>query len=172
MQPMAADDATSEGTAADHVAIQRLTYRYAIALDNLDVDGLAACFAPDGVLRGGGVDLRGESIAGDLVGLHRRRRASRGIDHSMHQVTSQFHELGDDGSTAAGTTYCVATQFWGVNDQRTKVDLYIKYRDEFVRRDGRWYFSLRELNALFFTEVPVLDWTLLPKHGEQQAPAQ
>ena len=153
------------GSVSDHLAIQQLVYRYAIALDNLDPVTLGECFAEDALLHGGGVELRGD-IGEQLVGLHRRRRASRGIDHSMHHVSNNLFKV--EGEVANGTTYCIATQFWTSGDEPTKVDLYIKYKDQLVKRGGRWVFLDRELEALFFTEVPALDWTLLPSRGTEQ----
>lgn len=153
------------GTTDDHLAIQQLVYRYAIALDNLDPVSFRECFAPDAVLQGGGVDLRGETIADELIAMHRRRRESRGVDDSMHQVTNHLFTVQDRFAT--GTTYCIATQFWNRGGERTKVDLYIKYHDELVKRGARWLFLKRELQALSFTEIPAIDWTLLPNRGSE-----
>lgn len=54
------------------------------------------------------------------------------------------------GDRAIGETYCLVHQFTQQNDQRKCQTLGIRYYDQFLRQENRWYFAERKL---------VIDWS-------------
>jgi hypothetical protein len=59
-------------------------------------------------------------------------------------------EVAVQGDHAIGETYCLVHQFTGENDQRKCQTLGIRYYDQFLRQENRWYFAERKL---------VIDWS-------------
>jgi hypothetical protein len=59
-------------------------------------------------------------------------------------------EVAIKGDHAIGETYCLVHQFTGENDQRKCQTLGIRYYDQFLRQENRWYFAERKL---------VIDWS-------------
>lgn len=128
------------GTLEDQFAIEQLLYRYAIALDSLDTERLAQCWAPGAVTR--------EGIEG-IITYHRT------YEHTMHNVLNHSYEL--DGRNGTGVAYCVASMVKNNAGQLAKFDVYFRYRDELVKHEGRWLLSKRGADIIFSTkETPVL----------------
>ena len=54
------------------------------------------------------------------------------------------------GDDAIGETYCIVHQFTQADDSRKCQTLGIRYHDQFLRRNNRWYFVERKV---------VIDWS-------------
>lgn len=130
----------SGGNVQDYVEIQRLIYRYAMAIDNRDGDAWADCYAPGAPLRAG---------ADELVKFHRN------FEYTMHNMLDQAYTV--TGNSATGTVYCVVTYVKNRGGKLTKFDAYSRYEnDELVKQGDRWLFLKREWKCIFSTEeVPV-----------------
>ena len=50
-----------------------------------------------------------------------------------------------EGDHAIGEIYCLAHEFWAENNQRKFQTLGIRYYDEFLHQEDRWYFVERKL---------------------------
>lgn len=133
------------GSVEDHLSIEQLLYRYARALDTLDVAMMAECFAPQGVLWGPGFDLRG-----DFAGLIEEHRKA---ELTMHQVMN--HSYAVRGSTATGVTYGIYTWIIIRDGERLRSDGHNLYHDELIKQGSRWQFLKRRFEPLFRTEMPV-----------------
>ncbi len=136
---------------SDRAALADLAADYARCVDRGDPEGVAACFAPDGVLRR--VDLpSGGTILSERTG---REEIARAISRMSYNAT--FHFLGQQqteitGDTATGETYCIAHHLTVPDDGTPATDfiMFIRYHDQFVRLDEGWRILVRELQ---------IDWT-------------
>ena len=126
----------------DRLALQELAARYARAVDRREYAAFAALFTSDGVLCGPGYALEG------------RAEIERGIAQieqyqaTQHCVHNQLVDVaGDSGS---GETYCVARHVYTRAGAARKLDMGVRYQDQYRREAGAWRLARREL---------VLDWT-------------
>ena len=123
-------------------AIEQLKYRYAGFCDNrYDPEGIASLFTEDGRWV---VDGEGGSMVGHEEIKAHFRALSEKITWAQHYVIAPRVELADDGQTATGYFYllCLCT-IERTDDPAEKdaVILTLHYTDQFVKRDGQWYFQ-------------------------------
>jgi ketosteroid isomerase-like protein len=118
--------------------IRQLASRYALALDQRDLDALVGLFVDDVRVD---ADTRGrEALRAGLEGEHLRRLGITVLHVGNHVV-----EL--DGPDAAhGSVYCRAEL---QTDDETWVSQAVHYGDRYERRDGRWYFRSRRHELLY-----------------------
>lgn len=145
--------------AEDRHAIRRVVDDYARCADRIDNEGLAALFAPDGVLRicerGNPEPVRQRNgraeISAAIKGLSR-------YDVTMHLVSNHYVEI--DGDTATGESYCRASHIrpveGGADGARENYVMNIRYLDRFVRLSEGWRIAERELQVEW-TEVAPID---------------
>ena len=144
---------------SDRETLADLAAEYARCVDRGDPEGVAACFAPDGVLRI--VNLaEGGKVKGERRGRDEIVRAiSRmSYDATFHFVGQQQVEV--DGDTATGETYCTAHHLTIPDDGGPATDyiMFIRYQNQFVHLDEGWRFAVRELN-IDWTETRLADGT-------------
>ena len=142
----------------DRLAIRRLADDYARCADRIDNEGLAALFAPDGVLRicerGNPDPVRTRSgraeISEAIKGLSR-------YEVTMHLVANHYVVI--DGDTATGETYCRACHIrpveGGAEGALENYVMNIRYLDRYVRLDEGWRIAERELQVEWTEVVPV-----------------
>lgn len=120
----------------DRAAIHDLFTRYCCALDNGEVETVAACFTEDAALKSPVVDLKG---AGDIRAFAGRFAAQRAAGVQFrHMVTNIVVTL--DGDRAAATAYLLVLISQG-NDHRTLPPG--RYECDLVKERGEWRFSRR-----------------------------
>ncbi len=138
---------TSDALMRDEWAIRRLAMEYARAVDRGDGPGFAALFTEDAAIEGPGFKVQGyEQISGN-PGMLKQMYMS-----TMHTVMNQTATI--EGDAAEGETYCIA---YHVNrpdaeGNYTRLDWAIRYQDKYVRRDGKWLYTHRQL---------LVEWTEL-----------
>jgi uncharacterized protein (TIGR02246 family) len=130
-------------TLEDRAAISDQLGRYVWTLDTGDIEGVVACFAPDGAA----VDTQGNRDEG-ADGI--RNFATRFITRPdfrgrQHQVTHLYFE-GD-------SERCVVTSYWTViqwlfSANRKEVASVGYSYDTMVKRDGKWLIGERALGWL------------------------
>jgi len=119
-----------------------LAARYALAVDRRDPSALAALFAPDGCV------VLPEALGGTtLADWPQLVDTVRRFDRTRHVVHQQVVDV--SGGTATGETYGEAHHLYRRDGQLRDTFLVLRYLDEFVGDDGRWWFSRRQL---------VVDW--------------
>jgi len=123
-------------------AIEQLKYRYAGYCDNsYDPEGIASLFTADGRWV---VDGEGGSMTGHEEIKAHFRALSKKITWAQHYMIAPRVELAEDGQSATGYFYllCLCT-IERTNDpaQQDAVILTVNYVDQFVKRDGNWYFQ-------------------------------
>lgn len=132
--------------AADRLAIRNLVDQYAYCADTRDAQGQMALFTEDTRFV---VFMDAKSPEPTQV-IHKRADLFPVFDNlNTYRATMHFNgqstvlQLKDD--TATGITYCIA-HHQTLNDGTQKLMIaHIKYRDSFVKQNGKWLFAERNL---------------------------
>jgi len=141
--PATLDDVVQRLSRLEDVrAIEQLKYTYAgYCDDSYDPDGIASLFAEDGRWV---VDGEGGSMVGHEEIKAHFRALSEKISWAQHYMIAPRVELSEDGLSATGYFYllCLCT-IERTDDPAEKdaVILTLNYVDQFVKRDGKWYFQ-------------------------------
>ena len=126
----------------DRLALQELAARYARAVDRRDYAAFTALFTADGVLCGPGYSMRAHAE------IERGIRLIEQYESTQHCVHQQLVDVRGDAAT--GETYCVARHVYTREGEKRKLDMGVRYQDEYRRERGEWRIARREL---------LLDWT-------------
>ena len=99
----------------DHIAIQRLMYRYASCADHKDYAAFSEVFCEDAVF----------DYAGTLVtpfsAIQEMMHALDKYFKTQHQVHNVLYEV--DGDIATGETYCLASHLIADSEDTKKIDM-------------------------------------------------
>jgi hypothetical protein len=132
-----------------------LAFRYGLAVDTLDADGLIALFTADGVVAGYGdnpIDFRGSAGLRRMIG-----QVDQAFQRTMHNVFNQTFER-DDAGKVRGIATCIASHILHADPDVTNLtlmDMAIRYHSEYVQDEGVWMFSARRLEVLWVETRPV-----------------
>ncbi len=127
-----------EGPSEDREAISDLLAQYNVATDALDIDGWAACFAPDGVFNGAYDTFRVWPDK-DRFAQHARELEAGGMPRLRHFLSNV--RISVDGDTA--TSHCFF-QIVATDDQaHSSITMVGEYADAVVTSQGRWLFRSR-----------------------------
>lgn len=124
----------------DALAIGELVARYAIAVDDRDMDTLAGLYAEDAVFDG----LTDTLVGRDAVVAYVRAKLAGYDGVSVHTPHAPVLDFASD-DTATGTVPA-HVEYAEAGAQRI---LGARYHDRYVRRDGRWYFASRKLQIVY-----------------------
>lgn len=158
-----ASNAAPRVDAENQLAIKRLVYQFAIAIDEFDAGALAKCLSPDAKLLGYGIEAQGD-LAGELIAAERAARLPSHA-YSLTFVMNLWHDV--RGDAASGRSYSVVSSVAGPMDKLIKRDTHIRFDDELVKRDGRWQFSERRYQPLFVSEAPVIDFATFEAEAQK-----
>ena len=128
-------------TVADHIAIQRLMYRYASCADRKDYAGFAQVFCADAVF-----DFSGRLVT-SLAAIQDMMHALEKYSATLHQVSNTLYEV--EGDIATGETYCLASHLFKDEGDRLKIDMGIIYEDRLRRCVGDWRIERRKFRLLW-----------------------
>jgi hypothetical protein len=127
---------------ADRLDIQELVALYTFRTDTRDFGSIPELFAADGVWD--------ETVLGaplcdgrDAISAAFTALAAADVGYVVH-INGAHHISAFTGETASGTSHLHAELMVG-GDRMTVLGY---YRDEYVKVDGAWRFSLRKLEAL------------------------
>jgi ketosteroid isomerase-like protein len=126
---------------ADHIAIQRLMYRYARCADRKDYAGFAEVFCEDAVF-----DFSGRVVT-SLAAIQDMMHALDKYTTTLHQIHNTLYEV--DGDTATGQTYCLASHLIQWERETHKIEMGIIYQDRLRRCAGDWLIELRVFKLLW-----------------------
>jgi len=124
----------------DALEIQQLAIRYAMAVDERNIDAWLELFVPD-VRVGRG--LIGREALRDFIVPQVKL-----FYRSIHQIVGHRLEL-ISGERATGAVYCRAEH--EVGDRW--IVIAIRYDDEYRKVDGRWYFARRNDKHWYETDL-------------------
>jgi SnoaL-like domain len=119
--------------------LRELAFRYALAVDDRDADGLLALFTVDGSV--GGMDRSIPSFKGATALRQMIRQVETSFNRTMHNVYNQTFEIGSGAAVASGETYCLASHIIETPDGSWQIlEMAIRYKNEFKRRrlDVQW----------------------------------
>jgi hypothetical protein len=140
-----------KGEAADRLALRRLVDAWAHCADRRLAEEQSNLFVPNGTI----LNYEGDPKTHEPHSTIKGRTAIRTALAVLNTFTVTLHmngqsEVAIQGDHAIGETYCLVHQFTGENDQRKCQTLGIRYYDQFLRQENRWYFAERKL---------VIDWS-------------
>jgi len=144
-------------SADDTLALNRLAYRYAVAVDGCDRDGFLDVFTADGRLRTWQpdaeepfVDLRGREqlafVPKVMNDLYRR---------TAHLMTNHLVEI--DGDHATGQLLCTARHLHKDPADRAVLVVVIRYVDRYAREADGWRIADREIRFLWSERHDMVD---------------
>jgi len=131
----------------DRAMIEDVMSRYEFALDSGDAEAYGALFTEDGVLASGRSEEKGRAaIVKSVADLSVRFRATappagtppRKVIHSYSNLVLEVQ-----GDKAIAKSNWV--EVWNIKAGVPEVGGAGQYNDTLVRKDGKWYFSRREI---------------------------
>lgn len=134
-------------------SIRQLMADYTAATDRFDLQALAACFAPMGVLEftGGVEPLRGrDAIVTGLTTALRRPAAS-----TRKAPAFVRHHVGSPRFVVVGHQHAEAHSYFAVYTD-AGVDHWGRYRDVLAPVDGRWLFAHRTITVDAFSPTSLM----------------
>jgi hypothetical protein len=139
------------GEAADRLALRRLVDAWSHCADRRLAEEQSNLFVPDGTI----LNYEGDPKTHEPHSTIKGRAAIRTALAVLNAFTVTLHMNGQSevairGDDAIGETYCLVHQFTGENDRRKCQTLGIRYYDQFLRQENRWYFVERKL---------IIDWS-------------
>jgi uncharacterized protein (TIGR02246 family) len=140
---------------SDHWEIRQVVERYCNAADRGDGDAVAQLFAEDGEF----VMWLDPNLTEPTS--HRRGREEiasainriRDYSHTHHSIANCVATIYADRATCE--TRCDAHHLIGEPPNVRDYTLYLRYDDQYVRVDGRWLLSRRELHVNWISITPV-----------------
>ena len=138
----------TQGQREDENQLRDLAYRYAQMMDRRDFDMLPQVFAEDGKLIGPGYEMQGFDV------LRQGLSALEQISATLHAVLNTYFEI--DGDRAKGEVYCVANHLYEKEGVPFKLDMGIRYEDEYARGEAGWVIQSRFFNMVWETDRPMV----------------
>lgn len=140
--------------AEDRVAIKELIDAYSRNADRRHAKEQAMLFTKDAVVEIYHAEpkrnTKPDAVLISRDTLEKAFGVLRKYDVTMHfngQSTIRLH-----GDSATGEIYCLAHHIWVSNGKRMLMVIGIRYYDDYVYRDGTWFFKKRKL-IFDFTDV-------------------
>lgn len=131
----------------DKQALLELVQTYASAVDRRDYASFAATFTDDGQLSGPGFTYNGRAeIESNITVIEQ-------FSATQHHVTNQLLTI--VGDLATGETYCTAAHIHEKDGQQRKMDMAIRYQDEFAREVAGWKIKSRALEVDWVQDLPL-----------------
>jgi hypothetical protein len=131
----------------DEARLRDLAGRYARMMDRMSFDDLPRVFAADAVLSGPGYEMTGhDQMRAGLQALDQ-------FSATLHGMLNTYFEI--DGDRAKGEVYCVANHVHEVDGIPFKLDMGIRYEDDYVRQGEIWVIARRLFNMVWETDTPM-----------------
>ena len=124
---------------------------YCERLDEYDIAGVAACFAPDAVADYG--PGRGGEIAGREALVARIAHGQSVFRRTHHQLGQSRIEIDGDGATAL--TYVTA---WHERFTGEREIVCLRYRDWLRREASNWLITRRAIDVAWVEGFPGVEW--------------
>ncbi|MBB5371646.1 MULTISPECIES: nuclear transport factor 2 family protein [unclassified Janthinobacterium] len=146
----------SPAEAADRLAIRELVEAYAYCADRRDAEGQMALFTEDTHF----VVFMDAKDPTPSMDLHTRQDLAL-VFAALNQYEATTHFIGQStilsltGDTATGVAYCLAHHVTVADGKRRLMIASIRYHDTFVKADGVWLFSERQLLVDWVDERPL-----------------
>ena len=130
--------------------IANLIARYAELTDLGDFEGLGALFEEADFILNGGTAKHGSAAVTQLAD-DTLQTYGDGTPRTRHVTSSVFIDVDENAGTATGRAYF--TVFQALPDFPLQPVAAGRYRDQYQRQAGNWYFASREVISDFFGDV-------------------
>ncbi|MGC8517786.1 MAG: nuclear transport factor 2 family protein [Steroidobacteraceae bacterium] len=131
----------------DRLALRELVARYGVAVDDRDIEALAALFTPEAVFRSQDGVMSAHGRAAIIEQFHARFSALKATNHVAHDQIIELNSKDPDRATGLVSSHA---EVWR-NGQALITAL--RYRDQYRRHEGRWCFAERSLSFLYYLPV-------------------
>ena len=126
---------------ADRMALKELVDTFSNLADTKEIDKQVLLFTEDAEV----VSYQGERLTSSLKG---RKELAERFKAFLDQFTTVYHINGQqtvriDGDKATGIAYAQVVLVSEKDGKKTMLTDGVRYNDEYVRRDGKWYISKR-----------------------------
>lgn len=140
---------------ADCNAIRELIDEYAFCADTRNVKGQMALFTRDTLFR---VFMNEFQTEPSQVVNSRDELAP--VFDKLNAYVSTMHFNGQSriflsGNTATGMTYCFAHHLMIDNNEQKIMVAAIRYNDDFIKTDNKWFFKKRDLKVAWIETKPL-----------------
>lgn len=125
----------------DRAALKNLVDTFSTLSDTKEAELQGLLFTEDATVK----TVFDGKVMADLKG---RRQIAETFGAYLNSVDQLFHQNGQqtvtiNGNTATGVCYCQVTVITHQGDKRMVTMQGVRYRDEYVKIDGRWYIKNR-----------------------------
>jgi hypothetical protein len=138
--------------------LQELVSEFSILADDRNPQGQGPLFTEDAVLEFQmGLDGEVHEIPGRdaiVAAFENTVGASSTAKAVYHANGQQQVKLSDDLQSATGTAYCMATLVNEEDGRDVITTNYVRYADQYVKLDGRWYIKRRRTCFLISEKRP------------------
>lgn len=124
-------------------AIRDLAARYVFAIDDRDIDGVAACFAENARFRSRDGRMNATGRAAIMEQFARRFSV---LGHGAHYTHDHVIRVNNDASAASGLVSLHAELMRNGGPMLAS----LRYEDVYCIEDGRWKFADRLLSFLYY----------------------
>lgn len=131
----------------DELAIRDLAFRYARIVDRRVYDEIPQVFMPDCELAGVGFRMQGHA---ELDAGLRKIEMYSATQHCVHNQATRV-----EGDRASGEFYCVAYHIHERDGVPYKLDMGIRYEDQYVRTAEGWRIARRTLVLIWQQDLPL-----------------
>jgi hypothetical protein len=138
--------------------LKELVDEFSILADNRDAQGQGPLFTEDAVLE---FQMGPEGEVHEIPGrdaivtaFERTVGVNSTAKAVYHANGQQAVELADDLQSATGTAYCMATLVNDEDGHDVITTNYVRYADQYVKLDGRWYIKRRRTCFLISEKRP------------------
>ena len=122
-------------------ALKALVDAFSILADEKRIPDQMLLLTPDTKLQ----VYMGDELLVDISGTQQVEEAftafTASVKRSFHMNGQQVVEI--DGDSATGITYCQVKHVSEEDGHEVLTDSSVRYEDEYIRQDGRWYISAR-----------------------------
>ncbi len=130
----------------DHIAIERLMYRYARCADQKDYGGFKEVFTADA-----GFEFMGSSVVGIAAIIDMMHNLDQ-YKITQHLVSNVLYDV--EGGSASGETYCHASHLQDVDGRELNITMGIRYVDNLLLVPAGWRIQQRAFDLLWTRTVP------------------
>lgn len=138
--------------------LRELVDEFSILADDRDPKAQGPLFTEDAVLE---FQMGSEGEVHEICGRDAIVAAFEGTVGASSNAKAVYHangqqkvELSDDLNSATGAAYCMATLVTEEEGRDVITTNYVRYADEYVRLDGRWYIKRRRTCFLISEKRP------------------
>jgi len=128
-------------------ACERLVARYALAVNDWDIDRFVALFVPEAVWQRPGVPAYNGHA--EIRAFMESSPTERTLRHVNGLCVVTVDGDGESATAISQTTVYEAPERGALPVRLTQPNMVVEYRDVIVRRNGEWLFIRRETTQVF-----------------------